>query len=291
MKRKSFSNKKKNYSIRLQKTVPPLPAQPAYRMQVSCATDRGPKSSNEDYYGFRHGSEIITFDQFRNSFITELSGHDDLVAAVADGVTMTWHPDNPEEDAQAIAVKYLLNTDYYRFNMDQQVPFIADDLNNLVLSTSVRLGGLMATTISAAGIHNGMVRIMYIGDSPIIRIHQHKVTMITPVKYTSWLDDYLGNPLAYGSDMVSVSSFPASAGDWLILATDGVTEALTLPDHSLDENLLLTVLETDCTNPAGALVKISGERIVPGTGHRCEDNRTAVVIRIMEADDGENERN
>ena len=156
MKRKSFSNKKKNYSIRLQKTVPPLPAQPAYRMQVSCATDRGPKSSNEDYYGFRHGSEIITFDQFRNSFITELSGHDDLVAAVADGVTMTWHPDNPEEDAQAIAVKYLLNTDYYRFNMDQQVPFIADDLNNLVLSTSIRLGGLMATTISAAGIHNGV---------------------------------------------------------------------------------------------------------------------------------------
>lgn len=190
MRKKGFNKKRFKYCRRL---ILPVKAdylqEPAssFRISISCATDKGMKRTNQDYYGVRTGSEIITFDQERASYEKEFHDVKDLVAAVADGVSMTSHPEDPEEDAQAIAVKYLLNNMYYQFRMGSQEKIIADELNEMVIEQADRFGGTLATTLSAIAMADNTVRIMYLGDSPVLHIHKGVLQMITPPKQSNYL--------------------------------------------------------------------------------------------------------
>lgn len=286
MKNKGF--KKKRFKYRRRSVIPASAGNQknslsaVYKVLISCATDKGPKRTNQDYYGFRAGSEIITFDQERLSCVKEYDAVKDLLAAVADGVSMAYHPDNPEEDAQAIAVKHLLTNMYYQFNMNGQENQIADELNELVLEQAEKYHGPLATTISLVGMTDGKIKVMYLGDSPVLHVHNGVLEMITPPKQTNFLECYLGNTFASGRKMAVYQSYPITPGDTWIIASDGALEALTFSDGSIDSKTILEIINGHKDNPALELVEISGSRIIPGEERKCADNRTAVVIQIEE---------
>ena len=255
-----------------------------YRLTVSCATDQGPNDTNQDYYGFRYGRETVLFENRLQSWNKEIVT-DTCLAAVADGVTMSYHPDSPEEDAQAVAVKYLLSELYDSYFETDKKYILADCLNEAVIRQSERYGQALATTIAAAGIHDDRIRIMYIGDSAVLRIHEGNLYRCTPVKVTSFLLDYVGDPDTPGRRMAVFEEYPLCEGDTWILATDGVTDPLTYEDFSLDEYSIVSIIENNTENAAHELVRVSGETYNPVySTNLCTDHRTAIVIHINEAE-------
>ncbi len=259
-------------------TVLPL----SMNIVISCACVQGAKETNQDYYGLRCGSETETLET-GGSFLEKRMNHiSHITAAVADGVSLSFHPENMNEDAAAVTVNHLLSQLYYQSEHESQLPLIADELNRLILNRSKQMKGRMATTLSAIFINPQKAVLMYTGDSPMIRIHGKHFRLITPLKTSSYLENYLGNAYHSGRDMSSFVSFPLCKNDIYILATDGALEAFYKEDGTLDQDEIRRIVLDMPGNNAQNLIRISGERNLAGTEMKCTDDRTAMIIRIEE---------
>jgi serine/threonine protein phosphatase PrpC len=145
-----------------------------------------------------------------------------VIFIVCDGVSVT-----PEGKWAAECTCKTL-TEYYRKS---------DKISSQGLSQSIieanwlvrgQGRGVAACTVTLGWIFEDILHIIYVGDSPAFHIHNGAVSKMTLARQTGPLRSYIGmGPLI--TEHIKVEQTKLIDGDWVVLASDGVGDFLSLP--------------------------------------------------------------
>jgi len=131
--------------------------------------------------------------------------------------------------------------------------------------------GRAACTVAVAWVHDGKVHIFQVGDSHVFRVRGDEVECLTSTSSDSGrkLEHFLGMGAAV-SEVIQTSSHPVTAGDVLVLVTDGVTA-------HVDAQQMRRFWTGAHGDPAAATEAILGEV----ARHRGQDDATVVVALVL----------
>src|SRR5207237_104863 len=134
------------------------------------------------------------------------------IYAVADGSTMRYGG----EPASRLAISSLRSL--FKGDLAETIP----QVNRTVLEEKKKSPGIGSSTLTAAQVTDGSVRIAHAGDSSAFLIRENAMILKTAPQHregflTNTIGEYCEGATLYNQDIKS--------GDYLILPTDGVTAA------------------------------------------------------------------
>lgn len=179
--------------------------------------------------------------------------------AVADGVTLPYGG----QKASTLVIKNL----GLLFNYDLRKSF--EDTNNKLLGERLNDQSIGSTTLTAAHLSEGMLYAAYVGDSPAYIIREEMIKRITEpdvVPGTHMLIQVMGQR---GLDIHLVER-PVTAGDMVVLASDGVTDAIS-------ENEILMILRENADGEKAVEAIIHAVDEKPRIYH---DDKSIIVVTI-----------
>jgi PPM family protein phosphatase len=188
---------------------------------------------------------------------------------VADGVGGNDHGDI----ASRMVVDHIMEYFYHRSSGPQQaierLRYAIEHANQDVHEAATSRGSNMASTVVAALIHDGMVTIANIGDSPALLFRRSAQPKQLTIDHVS--TDKTGTPLltqAIGDPelQLPITSESFEPGDVLVLCSDGLTDFVT------PEEIQRVIHETSAREASRKLIRLANQR----GGY---DNITAVVVR------------
>lgn len=235
---------------------------------ISCATDKGQKNENQDDLAIwqeglllRKRAGIVGVDEEQSLFCM----------AVADGVTAT--------KQASIASKLALDRLMHLELTESPEEIITSGMNEANQKVS-ELDGQGACTLDFVVVKEERCFYGNIGDSPIYLIRQQAIKQLAQMhtaammKRKLGIDDisehdehvltnYVGNEYVKGEAQMYASSLNLESGDYIVICSDGVSEAL-------GEEGILALIQKDCD--AISLIKEAKKQ--------AKDNISAIVLQV-----------
>lgn len=252
----------------------------AYSVHYHAKTDIGTRAVNQDNFMvdqyFAYAGEDCELKGYIDCTEDELH-----VVALADGVASSHHGELASK-AAIQAVSHFI--DYYHFSQDLPENLLEDFLNQ-TNEKIIFLGSKLGKTASTLSIFlwkNNTFWVSNIGDSPIYRLQNGKLTCLTTahtmanaklakgeqvsIKDLHTLTNYLGKENTAGSQMASLRTGAIEKGDIFLICSDGVSEVLTDIDKK-------------------KYMKKDGDKAMRAIFHRVHkhvnsDNCTAIILKF-----------
>jgi serine/threonine protein phosphatase PrpC len=177
--------------------------------------------------------------------------------AVADGVT-TPYGGGPASRLAISSLTYL-----FKGNLAETIP----QVNRIVLEEKKKSPGIGSSTLTAAQLTDGSVRITHAGDSSAFLIRANAMILKTTPQNRG---GFLTNTIGEYFEVATIYNEEIKAGDHLILATDGVTAVLN------QDEIVETV--TRLKEPKRIVEYSLGE--IGRRPRKYRDDRSMVVVRI-----------
>jgi serine/threonine protein phosphatase PrpC len=177
--------------------------------------------------------------------------------AVADGVTMPYGG-GPASRLAISSLMYL-----FKGNLAETIP----QVNRIVLEEKKKSPGIGSSTLTAAQLTDGSVRITHAGDSSAFLIRANAMILKTTPQNRG---GFLTNTIGEYFEVATIYNEEIKAGDHLILATDGVTAVLN------QDEIVETV--TRLKEPKRIVEYSLGE--IGRRPRKYRDDRSMVVVRI-----------
>ncbi len=212
-----------------------------YSVHYHARTDIGTRNVNQDNFMidmlFAYAGEDCEIKGYIDCSTDELHA-----VALADGVASANHSELASK-AAIQAVSHFI--DYYRYNEDLPQNLLddfLDQVNEKIIFLGSKLGKT-ASTLSVFLWKNNRFFAANIGDSPIYRLSNGKLTRLSTAhtvandklakgemvtaKDLHALTSYLGKENVAGSQMASIRSGTIEKGDIFLICSDGISEVLT----------------------------------------------------------------
>ncbi len=177
--------------------------------------------------------------------------------AVADGVTMPYGG-GPASRLAISSLTYLFKGD-----LAETIP----QVNRIVLEEKKKSPGIGSSTLTAAQLTDGSVRIAHAGDSSAFLIRANAMILKTKPQNRG---GFLTNTIGEYFEGATIYNEEVRSGDHLILATDGVTAVLN------QDEIVETV--TRLKEPKRIVEYSLGE--IGRRPRKYRDDRSMVVVRI-----------
>jgi len=177
--------------------------------------------------------------------------------AVADGVTMPYGG-GPASRLAISSLTYLFKGD-----LAETIP----QVNRIVLEEKKKSPGIGSSTLTAAQLTDGSVRIAHAGDSSAFLIRANAMILKTTPQHRG---GFLTNTIGEYFEGATIYNEEVRSGDHLILATDGVTAVLN------QDEIVETV--TRLKEPKRIVEYSLGE--IGRRPRKYRDDRSMVVVRI-----------
>ena len=177
--------------------------------------------------------------------------------AVADGVTMPYGG-GPASRLAISSLTYLFKGD-----LAETIP----QVNRIVLEEKKKSPGIGSSTLTAAQLTDGSVRIAHAGDSSAFLIRANAMILKTTPQNRG---GFLTNTIGEYFEGATIYNEEVRSGDHLILATDGVTAVLN------QDEIVETV--TRLKEPKRIVEYSLGE--IGRRPRKYRDDRSMVVVRI-----------
>ena len=250
---------------------------------VSCATHLGHKRTNQDsYVAVEEGRKPVyslCSKIKQNTFVCEKH---QLMAAVCDGVSVSYHPHNPEKDASSLVCKAITAFDFFPLSDEKAMSDAMETLNQAVCEEAETHHDTMATTLSFLMIENDLARVVYIGDSPAVVIKNNGIlhNIGGPLSKGEPLAYYLGNANLKANKMYSSMLVTVDPGEVFILGTDGALNNFLGDDEGM--NALAQIAHSNIDSIASEIINEAARREKRKPFfQRYHDNRTVIAIKIL----------
>ncbi len=238
------------------------------QLQLGQYSDKGVKEENQDTLGFFQPDDA-------NSLLNK-----GIILAIADGVSGC----DAGKEASECTIKSLVS-DYYctadSWTVQTSIQKVLIALNSWMYEQGRLVGQFrsMATTLSAVIIKSTTAHIFHIGDSRVYLLRDRRLQCLT--KDHIWKNGNKSQLVrALGIDLnidIDYRKLTLSAGDYLILTTDGLHEYLK---HDF---IIQTILETKDLNDA---TQILGEKALENGS---TDNVSCQIVQFEKLPTPDNE--
>jgi protein phosphatase len=177
--------------------------------------------------------------------------------AVADGVTMPYGG-GPASRLTIRSLKSLFKGD-----LAATIP----EVNKVVLDEKKKSSGIGSSTLTAAHLTDGRVRIAHAGDSSAFLIRENVMILKTVPQNR---EGFLTNTIGEYFEGATIYNEEIRSGDYIILATDGVTAVLNHRE----------ILETVTKEKEPKKIVEYSLREVGKRPRQYRDDRSMVVVRV-----------
>lgn len=177
--------------------------------------------------------------------------------AVADGVTMPYGGG----PASRLTIRSLISL--FKGNLAETVP----QVNKRFLEEKKKSPGIGSSTLTAAQLTDGRVRIAQVGDSSAFLIRENVMILKTAPQNR---EGFLTNTIGEYFEGATIYNQEIGSGDYLILATDGVTAVL-----NQGEIVEIVIRQKEPKNIVEHSLREIGKR-----PRQYRDDRSMVVVRV-----------